>query len=149
MVDRRSGEKTMGRSSSRLSLNASLVVLMLAAGLAAPPARADAENDRCIDESDGSNAAWGACGSEYVARADKVLNATWKRVYGAAEGRTKQDLLTAQRAWIAFKETACEFYANGDWGREGEVLQFPACLAAVIETRTAELEGYGEFFERE
>jgi uncharacterized protein YecT (DUF1311 family) len=66
------------------------VVLTGALATVAAPARADAEYDRCIDESDDSNAAWGACGSEYVARADKALNATWKRVYGAAEGRTKQ-----------------------------------------------------------
>jgi len=121
--------------------------VVLAVALAAPPTRADALYDRCIDESDGSNAGWGACGSEYVKRADTALNATWKRVHGAAEGRTKADLLTAQRAWIAYKEVACAFYANGDWGREGEVLQFPACLGAVIEARTAELEGYGAFFE--
>jgi uncharacterized protein YecT (DUF1311 family) len=126
-----------------------LPCLVLASFLAPAPAGADALYDRCIDESDGSNASWAVCGSEYVARTDTALNATWKRVYGAAEGRTKQDLLTAQRAWIAFKETACEFYANGDWGREGEVLQFPACLASVIETRKEELEGYGEFLEGE
>jgi uncharacterized protein YecT (DUF1311 family) len=123
------------------------VCLILAAGAA--PARADAVYDRCIDESDGTNTAWAACGSDYVARADKALNATWKRVYGATEGQTKTDLLAAQRAWVAFKEKACAFYVNGDWGREGEVLSYPACVAAIIEARTADLETYGDVFKGE
>lgn len=123
------------------------VCLILTTGTA--PARADAVYDRCIDESDGTNTAWAACGSDYVARADKALNATWKRVYGATEGQTKTDLLAAQRAWVAFQEKACAFYANGDWGREGEVLSYPACLATIIEARTADLEAYGNFFQGE
>lgn len=121
--------------------------ITLAAGPA--PARADDVYDRCIDASDGTNAAWAACGSDYVARADKALNATWKRVYGATEGQTKADLLAAQRAWIAFKETACAFYANGDWGREGEVLGYPACVTRIIEARTTDLEAYGDLFQGE
>lgn len=129
------------------------VVSLLTAGIGlvggTEPVRADDAYNRCIDESDGTNTAWAACGSDYVARADKALNTTWKRVYGATEGQTKTDLLAAQRAWIAFKETACAFYANGDWGREGEVLSYPACIARIVEARTTDLELYGDFFQGE
>lgn len=140
----------MSRRRAVASLAAAALVtasLSLVAGTA--PARADDAYNRCIDESDGTNAAWAACGSDYVARADKALNTTWKRVYGATEGQTKADLLAAQRAWIAFKETACAFYANGDWGREGEVLGYPACVARIIEARTTDLEAYGDLFQGE
>jgi uncharacterized protein YecT (DUF1311 family) len=138
---------------SRRAVAALAAVSVFAAGLAlaagSAPARADDAYNRCIDESDGTNAAWAACGSDYVARADKALNSTWKRVYGATEGQTKTDLLAAQRAWIAFRETACAFYANGDWGREGEVLSYPACVARIIEARSTDLELYGDFFQGE
>lgn len=123
---------------------AGLLAAALIAG--AVPAAADEVYDRCIDESDGTNEAWGACGSDWIAREDGRLNATWKRVFGTLEGQTKADLLTEQRAWNAFKEASCAFYANGDWGREGAVLGFPACRAGVIADRTAALEAYGAYF---
>lgn len=139
--------------SRRRAVAALAAVSVVATGLAlaagSVPARADDAYNRCIDDSDGTNTAWAACGSDYVARADKALNTTWKRVYGLTEGQTKADLLAAQRAWIAFKETACAFYANGDWGREGEVLGYPACVARIIEARTADLEAYGDLFQGE
>ena len=56
----------------------------------ASPAAADEVYKRCIDDSDGTNPAWGACGGEWVAREDAKLNATWKRLYGASEPNTKK-----------------------------------------------------------
>lgn len=122
--------------------------LLAAAFLAASPhsALADDAYDKCIEESDGSNASWGQCGSAYIQRADDALNATWKKVYPETEGQTKADLLAEQRAWVAFREVACAFYANGDYGREGQVLSYPVCVASIIEQRTETLESYGAEF---
>ncbi|MGY6246113.1 lysozyme inhibitor LprI family protein [Bosea thiooxidans] len=108
----------------------------------AAPAAADEAYKRCIDGSDGTNSAWGACGGEWVAREDAKLNAAWKRLYEASGAETKKDLLDEQRAWNAFKEKSCRFYGNGDFGREGQVLQFPACRAEVIAQRTEALKRY-------
>jgi uncharacterized protein YecT (DUF1311 family) len=110
------------------------------------PATADDEYDRCINASDGTNTAWSTCGSELLKREDDKLNTTWKRVYEGLPVQTKADLLEEQRAWNAFKEKSCLFYANGDWGREGQVLHFPNCRASLIAERTATLEAYGAFF---
>lgn len=107
-------------------------------------AAADALYDKCIDQSDGTNAAWAQCGGDWITRADKAMNAAWKKLYGNAEGRTKADLLAEQRLWNAYKESSCNFYANGDWGREGQVLHYPACRATVIEARTKQLQDYGK-----
>ena len=52
------------------------------------------------------------------------------------------DLLEEQRAWIAFKEASCRFYASGSFGREGQVLSVPVRRAGIIAQRTATLEGY-------
>jgi uncharacterized protein YecT (DUF1311 family) len=87
--------------------------------------------------------AWAACGGEWVAREDARLNAAWKRLYAASGSATKKDLLEEQRAWNAFKDKACQFYANGDFGREGQVLHFPSCRAELIARRIATLDSYG------
>lgn len=126
-----------------------LPVLILLGGLVlalAGPAAADEIYDKCIDASDGTNAAWGLCGSEWLKREDETLNTTWKRIYEGLPAATKSDLLEEQRAWNAFKEKSCLFYANGDWGREGQILHFPTCRATLIAERTATLEAYGAFF---
>ena len=111
-------------------------------GLAAAPGLADPAYDQCINASS-TNTAWSQCGGEFVQRQDDKLNAVWKKVYALTSGQSKTDLLAEQRAWIAFKDKACRLYANGDYGREGQVLGYPSCLADVITDRTRQLEAIG------
>jgi uncharacterized protein YecT (DUF1311 family) len=114
----------------------------LFAGLcAAAPAIADAQYDKCIDESDGTNVAWDECRGDWIERADKALNAVWRELRKVI-GNTAKALLDDQTAWNDYKEKSCLFYANGDSGREGEVLSCPACRARVIEARTTDLKSY-------
>ncbi len=120
--------------------------VFLLIGATMHPVAADAIYNRCIDQSDGTNFAWAECGGEWVKREDEKLNATWKKVFAQVEGQSRTDLLAEQRLWIAYKDSACTFYANGDWGREGQVLHYAACRAGIIATRTRELEAYGDFF---
>lgn len=117
--------------------------------LSATPVLADKIYDNCINRSDGSNSAWSQCGGDWLKRADDKLNATWKKVYGKADGQSKTDMLAEQRLWNSYKESSCNFYANGDWGREGQVLSFPNCRANVIEMRTKQLQEYDAFAARQ
>lgn len=121
------------------------VMLILVGGMAMPVVADDAY-DTCLDQSDGTNPAWAQCGADWVDREDKVLNDTWKEVFSGLEGQTKDDLLAEQRLWNSYKENSCEFYANGDWGRERQVLDFFMCRAGVIAARTQQLKDYGTFF---
>lgn len=104
----------------------------------ASPALADTLYDKCVNATD-TNYGWAECGGAYLKRADAALNAAWKQIFAGTTGKTRADLLKEQRAWIAYKDASCNFYSNGDWGREGEVLHFYGCRGAVIEHRTAEL----------
>ncbi|MFD2252538.1 uncharacterized protein YecT (DUF1311 family) [Pseudochelatococcus lubricantis] len=126
---------------SGLALSA-IAFLVAASG----SALADAAYDQCIAKADGTNTAWAQCGGDWVAREDAKLNKVWHQVYGQTDGQTKTDLLAEQRLWNAYKESSCNFYANGDWGREGQVLNFSECRAKVIAARTGELQEYGRFF---
>jgi uncharacterized protein YecT (DUF1311 family) len=123
-----------------------IVPFVLAAGLfSILPAHADDAYDKCMKDSDGTNTAWGKCGGDWMARADKALNDTWKKVHSEIDDdATSKALLDEQRAWNAYKEKSCLFYAGGYFGREGEVLSYPTCRAAVIEARTADLKSYFE-----
>jgi len=122
-----------------------IALALLAVACAAAPARADETYEKCIEASDGTNLEWSKCGGAFIDREDTKLNAAWKRVYALTSDETKKDLLAEQRAWNAYKERSCKFYANGEWGREGSVVHFMLCRAAVIAERTKTLAFYGEF----
>lgn len=105
-------------------------------------AAADTLYDQCMNVADGTNPAFAKCGGDWVARADAKLNKAWKELYADQEEQTKKDLLAEQRLWNAYKEGSCTFLSNGDFGREGQVIHFPACRAEVIEARIKQLERY-------
>ncbi len=117
---------------------------LLAAVLMVPVsvASADALYDKCMNAADGTNPAFAKCGGDWVTRADTKLNEVWKQLYSDREEQTKKDLLAEQRLWNAYKEESCKFLSNGDFGREGQVVHFPACRAEVIEARIKQLEHY-------
>ncbi|WP_337268643.1 lysozyme inhibitor LprI family protein [Oryzifoliimicrobium ureilyticus] len=122
-----------------------LIALVLL--LPASHASADAIYDKCMDESGGTNYGFGKCGGEWVARADAKLNQVWKDLMARLGDRAdaKQSLLEEQRAWNTYKESSCTFYQS-DFGREGQVIHYPACRAGVIEQRIKDLEDYGSDF---
>ncbi|CAH1653270.1 MULTISPECIES: lysozyme inhibitor LprI family protein [unclassified Chelatococcus] len=122
-----------------------LVALKLGLGLAVPAALADEAYDRCMKQANATTMAFSSCGGDWMKREDDKLNAAWKRVFAQAEGQTKTDLLEEQRAWIAFKDKACGFYANGDWGTEGRAIQYPMCQAGIIAARTRDIDAIGKF----
>lgn len=124
-------------------------LLLALALMAAGPVAADDAYDRCMSATDGTNPAFAACGADWIAREDGKLNAAWKRVFPLFEGAGKAALLAEQRAWNAFKEASCGFYASGAFGREGEVVQSPICRADVIAARTKQLQEYGKFAQRQ
>ncbi|MDP9839020.1 uncharacterized protein YecT (DUF1311 family) [Neorhizobium huautlense] len=123
--------------------------LLLALLFLAPASYAAGDDlyDKCMAEADGTNPGFGKCGGEWVARADAKLNAVWKEVYSNLEDASKKDMLAEQRLWNAYKEKSCDFFANGDFGREGQVIHFPACRAQTIEARIKQLEQFrdGEY----
>jgi uncharacterized protein YecT (DUF1311 family) len=100
----------------------------------------DNQYDRCMSSSDGSNLAWGRCGHEWLAREEKRLAQSWKRIHAGATGATKAALETEQETWIRFKNSSCQMYESGEFGREGQVLGFPICRARIIAARIKDLE---------
>jgi uncharacterized protein YecT (DUF1311 family) len=110
-------------------------VIALAA-ISTAASAADDEYKKCLDKSDGTNSAWEDCGYAMMKRADERLNAAWKIAVGVMPGDgSRKALLDEQRAWNAYKEKSCMFYAS-DYGREGQMLNFPGCRTDMIDART-------------
>ena len=105
--------------------------------MAAPAVADDAEYRKCSEKSDGTNVAYNACGDALLKRDDDRLNAAWKTALAAMPGDdSHKALVEEQRAWNAYKEKSCMIYATSDFGREGNVINYPTCRADVIEART-------------
>jgi uncharacterized protein YecT (DUF1311 family) len=57
-------------------------------------------------------------------------------------------LLREQRAWITYKDSACQFFTSDEFGREGIVLHFGQCKAQIIADRVGALLSLVEFLEQ-
>jgi uncharacterized protein YecT (DUF1311 family) len=121
-----------------------MAMMAMATAHAIGVAQADDAYEKCIAASNDSNQAWLRCGEDYVRREKRQLDKVWADFIRDQEGRTKTDLLAEQKAWRKFSQVACAFYANGDLGREGQVLSYPACKARLYAERARTLKAYQE-----
>lgn len=118
-----------------------LSAAVLALAWSAMPASADDEYDACMGKGV-TNMDYRECGGAYLERADADLNQMWRALRELMSEETTKFMLDEQRAWNAYKEKSCLFWASGEYGTNGSVLSFPPCRANVIEARTAELGEY-------
>lgn len=124
----------------------------LVAVAAFAPARAGEltpQYDKCV-QSVSANQQYAACGQAEIDRQDKRLNDQWAKIAKCVsdpnEKDEKQKLLDEQRLWLKLRDASCGFYnatdANGAllYGREGQVLSYPACVAKVVSRRVTYLQ---------
>lgn len=116
----------------------SLLVLLMLSGLASAQNGLDALNDegeQAIDE-------WS---DNYLKRVDELLNKRWQHLILAVEERAspyKAKLIAEQRAWISFKDDACEPLIYAFAPAEKTILNRTRCQAAILEDRIIDLEYY-------
>lgn len=113
--------------------------------LTVPPVRAaspttalSADYKRCVDAHT-TNRDWAVCGDQEIARQEAEVTDVWKAAYAAMkqnDPKAADDLLREQRAWIRFKDSACDYYYDDKMtGRESQVLDFAICKASLIAER--------------
>ena len=129
---------------SMRALTASALECFLATLTWATPASADSAYRQCIDGTS-SNVEWACCGEDYLARLDAALNAAWKWAKASVDVKSQKDLLKEQRAWLKFRDSSCMMWANGSYGREGEVLHYFGCRAGITNARISDLNGFSKF----
>jgi uncharacterized protein YecT (DUF1311 family) len=119
-----------------------LCVVSLFAFAAGHAMASDAQYKACIDAT-GKNDEWAACGGELIKRNEAQMDAQMKRLREAADPETMKTIDIEQKAWIVFRDSACEIYSNAyNFGREGQVLSYPLCKANLVAERAEQLRDY-------
>jgi uncharacterized protein YecT (DUF1311 family) len=74
---------------------------------------------------------------------DITLNETYQQVFGALKTQAaRQKLVKAQRAWLNFRDAACDYEANSWTGGTGYGVIHSSCLATMARNRSRELQSY-------
>lgn len=79
------------------------------------------------------------CITEELEREDQRLNENYQQLRSQLSDERRKQLPTAQRAWMAYKEANCDFYANPEGGTLARV-EANACLLSETTNRADELE---------
>jgi uncharacterized protein YecT (DUF1311 family) len=78
-------------------------------------------------------------------KSDAKLNSIYKKVMASLETQVqKNDLLAAQRAWIKYKESHCNAFANQYEGGSINSMIYSICLKEVTDERIVQLNRYNE-----
>ncbi len=122
--------------------------LFVAAALALTASEADAEYERCIDaNTDYVDAEYGRCTQRRIDRADERLNARWEELMGLVgrDSELGQNLVSEERAWIAYKDAACGIYMVEGAGTADRFLFYTSCKLKIIEDRVTALDEIIEY----
>ncbi len=113
-----------------------LTAMALAAltGFSAPAARAQ-------DCTDATQMGLDECAGAAYKKADAELNQIYGRIVArlGQDAGTKAKLVTAQKAWIAFRDADCAFRASAVAGGSIYPMAMALCLADATKQRVSEL----------
>ena len=129
-----------------------LLTLAALGALAATPALAvdDAKIEaryspgfnKCLESPDGqSTAGMVQCAGAELEVQDRALNAAYRDLSSGMNARQKDNLVKAQRAWIAFRDADCAARYDPDWGTISTINANMCMLRRTVE-RTIELEEF-------
>lgn len=96
----------------------------------------------CANASD--QATMNQCASQENKAADKELNAVYQQITARLKDNpeSKKLLVSAQKAWIGFRDAECKFSASGVDGGSVYPLILNNCIAGVTKLRTEALKQY-------
>ena len=80
-----------------------------------------------------------ACITEEFKREDQRLNENYQQLRSQLSSARREQLLTAQRAWIKYKDANCDFYADPEGGTLARV-NANSCVLSETTHRADELE---------
>ncbi|MBD2204097.1 lysozyme inhibitor LprI family protein [Calothrix sp. FACHB-1219] len=82
------------------------------------------------------------CAGLSYQNADKKLNQVYKQLLPTLSSSRKQKLITAQQAWIKFRDTSCEFERSQYEGGTIAPSIYLGCLERTTRQRTQQLQDY-------
>jgi uncharacterized protein YecT (DUF1311 family) len=111
-------------------------LLLNAPALAAADSELSQTYSACMDKSKGVTSEMLDCISAEFTRQDDRLNENYKRLMSKLSGKRKEGLLEAQRAWIKFRDTNCNFYYDPDGGSAAHLAGSDCMLNATADRAT-------------
>jgi uncharacterized protein YecT (DUF1311 family) len=82
------------------------------------------------------------CADLSYERANKKLNQLYQQLLPKLSGARRQKLITAQQAWIKFRNTSCEFESSAYQGGSIVPTILAGCWEKLTLERTEEIAGY-------
>ncbi|MCA2701203.1 MAG: lysozyme inhibitor LprI family protein [Microcystis sp. M179S2] len=129
-----------------LSIASLFAVGMATPGIASPTSAATnlqlAQRPNCNNPQTQSQ--MNICASIAYQNADRKLNQVYRQLLPKLSAARKQKLITAQQAWIKFRDSSCEFERSAYEGGSIAPMIYGFCLADVTEQRTKDLRRYLE-----
>lgn len=83
------------------------------------------------------------CAGVAYGKADKELNNLYQQMIKKLKGKAKNNLITAQKAWVNFRDKNCDFEVTGYVGATGYGEALFNCLERVTKERIIELKKQG------
>jgi uncharacterized protein YecT (DUF1311 family) len=129
-----------------LSIASLLAVGMATRGIASPTSAATnlqlAQRPNCNNPQTQSE--MNICASIAYQNADRKLNQVYRQLLPKLSASRKQKLISAQQAWIKFRDSSCEFERSAYEGGSLAPMIYGFCLANVTEQRAKDLRRYLE-----
>lgn len=122
-----------------MKFSTGLFAVLLGAATAMPLSAARADD---CDKATGGQAGLNECYGNAFKKADAELNKLYKEI----EARLKDDadttklLVTAQKAWVAYRDGECDFQTAGGGSDVG--MAYPICQTAITQSRIDDFKGY-------
>ena len=82
------------------------------------------------------------CSLKSYQAADRKLNQVYQKIIGNVSGEQEKILISAQQAWINFRDRNCNFKTYGSRGSTGYEIFRNGCLERLTQQRTMDLEKY-------
>ena len=120
--------------------------LALAGALACGPAGAQDLCRGAVTQADLNECSYAAylVADEELNRAYAAAREAARQIDQWSEGRAEDSLKTAQRAWVAFRDAACEAEAAPEYGGSIQPMIRSGCLERLTLQRTDDLWAYAE-----
>lgn len=115
-----------------------LATLLLAASAQAREVEYSDAYDACMEASGGVTASMIECLDIEIKAQDVALNTEYKALRASLTPGRKTELQAVQRAWIAYRDANCRFYADPDGGSLARVAAND-CVLRETAARAAEL----------
>ncbi|EJM63002.1 lysozyme inhibitor LprI family protein [Pseudomonas sp. GM48] len=96
----------------------------------------------CDNASD--QATMNQCAAQQNTAADKELNALYQQITSRLKSNpdSKKQLVSAQRAWVAFRDAECKFSASGVTAGSVYPLIYSNCTTELTKARTQTFKNY-------